>query len=333
MEKKRITWIDTARGYAIILMILGHLGAGRFGTWIYSFHIPLFFFLSGYLFSAKRKFPEFFVRKFRSIMIPYFCLGLPVIALNLLSRYRGGALAEGEVQSTVLDFLIQKRYLPFWFLTCLFLLSLIFYGMVRCLKKEWMLILVSVLAAIFGECYYKAGGAPLVWNLDACLMALPFFCAGYLCRQHRAQIDPFFEKQRRWLLPVFLAVNLLAHGLGLWISGASLEMYRSEYGCFPLVYLSAFAGIFMMILVSQKGKLRWVTYIGENSMIYFAWHGALVQHLIPRVGHVLTGIPGIGAMPDSILKIGYLCLILVLLTVCSGLISVLHLKWLVGKTE
>jgi uncharacterized membrane protein YcfT len=39
----RIDWIDIAKGYGILLVILGHLDVGKIGTWIYTFHMPLFF--------------------------------------------------------------------------------------------------------------------------------------------------------------------------------------------------------------------------------------------------------------------------------------------------
>ena len=47
---KRIEWIDIARGIGIILVILGHIGIGKIGKFIYSFHIPLFFFFIRILF-------------------------------------------------------------------------------------------------------------------------------------------------------------------------------------------------------------------------------------------------------------------------------------------
>ena len=51
--KKRIGYIDMAKGLAIILVIIGHISftpsMGK--TILYLFHIPLFFFLSGFTFS------------------------------------------------------------------------------------------------------------------------------------------------------------------------------------------------------------------------------------------------------------------------------------------
>ena len=72
-QKKRITWIDMAKGYGIILVILGHLKFDMFRDWIFTFHMPLFFFLSGYVFSTKYDFVTFLKRKCRSMILPYLC--------------------------------------------------------------------------------------------------------------------------------------------------------------------------------------------------------------------------------------------------------------------
>lgn len=48
---KRIDWIDVAKGIGIILMVMGHTSMpDAINRWIYSFHMPLFFLLSGLLF-------------------------------------------------------------------------------------------------------------------------------------------------------------------------------------------------------------------------------------------------------------------------------------------
>ena len=55
IKPKRVEWVDIAKGYGILLVIIGHLPI----PWIisrslYSFHLPLFFFLSGYFFFKKK---------------------------------------------------------------------------------------------------------------------------------------------------------------------------------------------------------------------------------------------------------------------------------------
>lgn len=51
---KRYTWIDCMKGIGIILVVLGHIYKDNFmGQWIYSFHMPLFLVLSGFLMCKK----------------------------------------------------------------------------------------------------------------------------------------------------------------------------------------------------------------------------------------------------------------------------------------
>ena len=51
---ERYTWIDCIKGIGIFLVVLGHIYKDNYiGQWIYSFHMPLFFMLSGYLMYTK----------------------------------------------------------------------------------------------------------------------------------------------------------------------------------------------------------------------------------------------------------------------------------------
>lgn len=78
-QQKRIEWIDVLKGIAIIFVFMGHQ-VGRtngdvpkaIGVWIYSFHIPLFFFLSGVTFSIDKykNFLHFFWTKCKTILLP-----------------------------------------------------------------------------------------------------------------------------------------------------------------------------------------------------------------------------------------------------------------------
>lgn len=69
-QKKRIVWIDIAKGIGMVLVMLGHMQipySSPFNNevyiqnvFLYSFHVPLFMFLSGLCFSNKDiKFSEF----------------------------------------------------------------------------------------------------------------------------------------------------------------------------------------------------------------------------------------------------------------------------------
>ena len=79
----RIEWIDIAKGLGLIFLIYGHIANNLFTQWIYTFHSPLFFFLSGFLFSSRKNFNDFLISKTNSLLIPYLFLGIPMIIPNL----------------------------------------------------------------------------------------------------------------------------------------------------------------------------------------------------------------------------------------------------------
>jgi len=84
---QRIEWIDTLKGFLLILVCLGHIAPK--GTLFYDlmcilrpFRMPCFFFLSGLLFSNRRTFTEYFRDKTRSLLLPYIWLSLLFCLLN-----------------------------------------------------------------------------------------------------------------------------------------------------------------------------------------------------------------------------------------------------------
>lgn len=73
---KRIDYIDILKAIGIILMVMGHISFGtHFYIFIHAFHMPLFFFISGYLYKRK-DFKSFFVGKLKSLLLPYYIFGM-----------------------------------------------------------------------------------------------------------------------------------------------------------------------------------------------------------------------------------------------------------------
>ena len=85
-EKKRVLWIDVARGIAILLAVFGHCIGKLFNPgnrFILAFHMPLFFFLSGMcisesIISAK----NYLVKKVKTLLVPQAVLGILNFILN-----------------------------------------------------------------------------------------------------------------------------------------------------------------------------------------------------------------------------------------------------------
>ena len=86
--KERIYWIDNAKVMGIYLVILGHLRlASPFVTQvIYAFHIPLFFFLSGMLFSPATSRQVLVRKSFDRLMAPYFLINVFFLMMHMAVR-------------------------------------------------------------------------------------------------------------------------------------------------------------------------------------------------------------------------------------------------------
>ena len=54
IRKSRMDYIDIYRAFGIILMVMGHIGfGGKFDKFIHAFHMPMFFFISGFFYKEK----------------------------------------------------------------------------------------------------------------------------------------------------------------------------------------------------------------------------------------------------------------------------------------
>lgn len=157
-EESRHDWIDVAKGIGILLVVYGHVARGVFNAnlgmdpdfffvvdrFIYSFHMPLFFFLSGiFFFSSLEKHGHIglITTKIDSILYPYVVWSLVQGILEvILSNYTNGH----TTLSDVLSFAWQPRA-QFWFLYCLFQIFLVV-TLLQKIDYRHPLVLISLLA-------------------------------------------------------------------------------------------------------------------------------------------------------------------------------------------
>lgn len=134
-QPKRIEALDIAKGIGIILVIIGHMSSSYLRDWIYSFHMPLFFIISGICFKTE-KYPSFlpFLRqRVRTLAIPTLALYFIILLLETLTGIKGFDLQQQlkGVHPGVLWFLItllfsELLYFPLSKLTILWRIPLLF---------------------------------------------------------------------------------------------------------------------------------------------------------------------------------------------------------------
>ena len=83
--KNNILWINNLKIFGILAVILGHI-ASPLGSFIYSWHMPLFFILSGFFIKFNLPIKEFFLKDFQRLMVPYFLFALVGLVMEALKR-------------------------------------------------------------------------------------------------------------------------------------------------------------------------------------------------------------------------------------------------------
>ena len=266
---KRIEWVDIAKGVAILLVCLGHRDIPEsMSDWIYSFHLPLFFFLAGYTtrFESYPNFRAYAIRKVRVLLVPYFVFGLCVVVFNAgLTRcyYHCGV----DPLQLLFDLLVGKVQ-SIWFIPAFFLVEIISYGLNRLPKGK----APSALAlALLGYCLGRRFGATrFFWNFDVALVGLFFFWFARLLRDARIN-------RRLTRGDIFLfGVALIAQTICLAFN-AEVNMFHKRYGIFPIFLIEATGGVAATLSVcvwmERIAFLRRVfVFLGRNTIPILAFH-------------------------------------------------------------
>lgn len=334
MAQKRLTWVDTAKGWGILAIMVSHVLTGHPASrWLYSFHVPLFFFLSGFLFRVDKPWGDFWRGKVKKLLIPYFALALPIVPAEA-AMYGGRQWFLEELLEMGLGVLVQRRMWPIWFLACLFVLELLAYPLFRKLQKPWHLGAVAALCGAAAFLYTQAGLPALPWNLDACFGEMPFFAAGYLLKNNQPASKWLEAGKGRGLAFLLLALGNVLFALPA-IRGQvpGMDVFQCQYGHPWLSFPAAFCGIGAVMLASQYLTAKPIRYLGKNSLLYFVWHQTpvitAIYYFFPKWGIAMGNYPSTLAMLGE--KGLELAIILLGITAMNELLTRSRLRWVLGK--
>lgn len=133
-DKSRLSYIDISKGWAILMVLVGHLAqfcvkgesADGVFNFVYSFHMPLFFFLSGYVVSLSRDKINynlawtFVLKKMKSLLIPFFVWG---VVIYLMCNHN---ININEIGNRVVEVFVKPDGNAPWFLITLFSIQMFF---------------------------------------------------------------------------------------------------------------------------------------------------------------------------------------------------------------
>lgn len=280
----RYTHIDIARGIAILLVVLGHCCQSAdiaLNRVILSFHMPLFFFLSGVF--AKSETVKTLLGgaflKAKKLLIPQVTLSVTIIMLK-------GALwlAEGK---SMLDFDYLACF-GFWFLPVLFLCSICYMivSAIIDLHKTPFKVLTMIIAMSIGVIiilnHVASEIVPVDWLIKS-TVAMPFYFGGSFFKERVLRIN---NQQRRadnmfliLLLPIIVILSQI---------NTPVKMYENEYGIMPLFFLTSVLGIVLVVELSKRlVNMPVLLEFGKLSIAVYVWNFLVVGFSLRILNRIL----------------------------------------------
>lgn len=315
----RVDFIDLAKGLGMLAIIWGHT---RLSGWsfefVYAWHIPLFFFLSGLVFSRDR-YPSlsiFLKKKWNGLLLPYlfyscftwiiWVVVMKVTHADIQSYW--APLLETFIARGSGGFMLHN--VPLWFPTCLFVMELCYFYLSR--LSVWLRIVISVMLAAVSYLlitYCSVVDVTLApWNLEVMCLALPWFVLGHVLLENVGYESSLnWVAKNRWFVltacVVGIAVVLLCSNYNGRISYGHAFMGRNVWVSYVGSLLGVAAVVALCMLLSctrwnelNVAPLRFVKWFGRNSFRVMALH-----EFMKYVAFAIVSVVG----PYSISEIPY----------------------------
>lgn len=186
MGTKRIKWIDTAKFIGIFAIYLGHFAeaAGLSYKFVFTFHVPLFFFISGCMecYSNDIKFIDLLKKKINALLIPFYFFSFFSIFIYAI-RANADINSIASLLILVINGAVRNTFFAssLWFLTCLFIVQIIFSFIKK--TNKYLIALISMFLYMIVNIMLVP--APIsspswVYNIDSAFHYLIFYSAGYI---------------------------------------------------------------------------------------------------------------------------------------------------------
>lgn len=287
--------IDIIKGVAMLLVMLGHsflqqpfcsLDAAPWSRWlndaVYSFHMPLFFVVSGFLYNSGKVKPvaEVVRGKAVKLLVPYLCITLVVMAAKLFSpsgmasaHSLAGGLA-GSMQFIFLD--CGNR----WFVYVLFIIFVVAALARNVLRNRAVRLLLIVALSV--SVSVVASGIKVI---DLVMRFFPFFIIGMWLREHYDEYCRLMAS--RW----FIAASAVA----FFVMNILLVPQLSVIACFKYVIMPVTGANFTWTVCyhlrkvpADKCVMRYLLYVGRYSLQFYLllFPVAAIGYLLGVVLHV-----------------------------------------------
>ena len=293
MKLSRLSWIDYARGLAIILVCYRHVFEGskeagiRVDNYIfleyinillYSFRMPLFFIISGLFITSslqKKGLKLYITDRARGILYPYFLWGFIQLSLQIIfTKYTNG---HPTVWSYFNLFFFPREIAQFWYLYALFNVSVI-YSLARFFLK-----LIPAYNIIIGIVFFYISSIIYQHNIITgpvfdILHYYIFFAIGDFVKSYLLDLKnlKYFESGRNLLFMILPFVCCQLYFLLQNLNHYTIKYMYVEFYEPTIFLIIALVGckfiIHLTFYFQSKDLLKWLTILGRNSLYIYVSH-------------------------------------------------------------
>lgn len=284
ISRDRVDAVDIAKGLGILLVYIGHVPPSKFVVrFIYNFHMPLFFFLTGlFLDEKKYNFKEFVLSRCKTLMIPFVTFILFAILLHYIPEFDLLHPSMGNIGGAAL-----------WFLPVLFVAEIIIYS---CWKITDSIIARAFICLFFFlvALVVDRMGVRIYFSLQSIPMAAGFVGFGSILGK---KVKEYYSKGWRidYIAEVICFAVLVFCAMTF---DDNTNMYYGHIFKGVLGLFVAFIGLSMIIILSRQiDKLKLVGFkkallwCGHNSLVIFGTHLAFKDLFIRQFGDMTLNNP------------------------------------------
>ncbi|MEF2783726.1 MAG: acyltransferase [Clostridium sp.] len=287
-KQGRLVWVDQLKAIGMFFVIWGH-SIQRCETkvilkGIYSFHMPFFFILSGLTLNPDKykRNRDFLIAKAKSILYPYLIMSFVLLPLWYYNRSLG-VVQDDSVFRIILGIFysnsaeIRATTNAAWFMVTLFFAEFIFYLLYKYLRRDTELFLGSFMFALLGV--FTPLGKELrdaPFHMDVALVSQFYVCAGFLIRKNFDYIMNLIGEMGKYK-GVIIMLGVSAYFAMI---NSTVDFSNERYGNFMYTLISSFGITLSFIYIARYlPKIRLLSYIGQNTMIYLMVHVPILRTL------------------------------------------------------
>jgi fucose 4-O-acetylase-like acetyltransferase len=309
-DSRRIVFLDVAKGIGILLVVMAHNDLAAVSLFlyrfIYSFHMPVFFFLSGYFLNTGVPFLKFFWKRFNTILKPYLFTILLIYSTSVSFSNMSFKTALGRMGKAMYASGLYIDWVQLWFLPSLFVTSLFAYLLHRLLLQRlkvcwirWLILVgVAAIGAYFLDAFYPFSlslpgkqyelfGLP--YSVDLVLLTGFYYLLGNEIRQ--ISLTDLLDKP--WFVLTTGGVLLLL----ITLFPQTIDFNTRLFPIFPVNTLKAILGILFTLAVSKQIEMRtsslsrMLEYIGQASLFILIFHVPIQEFWNVKILHASNSQP------------------------------------------